>query len=216
MRLCRYDNGNGPEAGFYFDDTVIPVIEAATAHFVAQNTSFLAGDSLLDFLPGGKHHEIVVTLHESLADHPDLPRLETADIRLLLPNPRPNKLFLLAGNYAKHIEEGGGIAAEREETFPYVFMKPPTTTLTDPGAPVQIPKVSPDHIDWELELGVVIGKGGSNLKAIGMAARHDLEELLGRKVYLELYVRQQSRWRESAATLAELERYSTAPGLDAD
>ncbi|MDP6447651.1 MAG: fumarylacetoacetate hydrolase family protein, partial [Pirellulaceae bacterium] len=60
--------------------------------------------------------------------------------------------------YAKHIEEGGGVAAERAETFPYVFMKPPTTTLTNPGRPIQIPAVSPDHVDWELELAIVIGK----------------------------------------------------------
>ena len=50
------------------------------------------------------------------------------------------------------------MAAERAETFPYVFMKPPTTTLTDPGQPVVIPQVSPAAIDWELELAVVIGK----------------------------------------------------------
>jgi len=50
------------------------------------------------------------------------------------------------------------VAAERAETFPYVFMKPPTTTLTDPGKPIKIPAVSPDHIDWELELGVIIGR----------------------------------------------------------
>src|SRR2546421_601148 len=49
-------------------------------------------------------------------------------------------------------------AAERDETFPYVFMKPPTTTLTHPGDPVSIPRASPDHIDWECELGVVIGR----------------------------------------------------------
>ena len=37
-------------------------------------------------------------------------------------------------------------------------MKPPTTTLTHPGDPIVIPAVSPDHIDWECELGVVIGR----------------------------------------------------------
>ena len=36
-------------------------------------------------------------------------------MQLLVPLPRPNKLFLLAGNYAKHIEEGGEVAAERAE-----------------------------------------------------------------------------------------------------
>jgi 2,4-diketo-3-deoxy-L-fuconate hydrolase len=71
---------------------------------------------------------------------------------------QPNKLFLLAGNYNEHIQEGGGLATERAETFPYVFMKPPTTTLVDPGKNVVIPKVSPASIDWELELAIVIGK----------------------------------------------------------
>jgi 2-keto-4-pentenoate hydratase/2-oxohepta-3-ene-1,7-dioic acid hydratase in catechol pathway len=99
--------------------------------------------------------------------------LAAKDIELLVPIPRPNKLFLLAGNYAEHIQEGGGQATERSETFPYVFMKPPTTTLTDPGKPIRIPKVSPKHIDWELELAVVIGrrcKGVSEAKALSMVA----------------------------------------------
>jgi 2-keto-4-pentenoate hydratase/2-oxohepta-3-ene-1,7-dioic acid hydratase in catechol pathway len=85
-------------------------------------------------------------------------RLPTDRVELLVPIPNPNKILLLAGNYAKHIEEGGGKAAERAETFPYVFMKPPTTTLTDPGKPIVIPRVSPGAIDWELELAVIIGR----------------------------------------------------------
>jgi 2-keto-4-pentenoate hydratase/2-oxohepta-3-ene-1,7-dioic acid hydratase in catechol pathway len=85
-------------------------------------------------------------------------------VELLVPIPRPPKLLLLAGNYAKHIEEGGGVAAQRAETFPYVFMKPPTTTLTDPGKPIKIPAGSPDHIDWEMELGVIIGRRARHVK----------------------------------------------------
>ena len=75
-----------------------------------------------------------------------------------MPIASPPKFFFLAGNYAKHVAERGGTAAERQETFPYVFMKPPSTTLTHPGDPIVIPRVSPDQIDWECELGVVIGR----------------------------------------------------------
>jgi 2-keto-4-pentenoate hydratase/2-oxohepta-3-ene-1,7-dioic acid hydratase in catechol pathway len=71
--------------------------------------------------------------------------------------PRPPKILLLAGNYAKHVAERGGTTAERDETFPYVFLKP-STTLAGPGDPIVLPRVSPDHIDWECELGVVIGR----------------------------------------------------------
>ena len=53
---------------------------------------------------------------------------------------------------------------------------------------------------------IVIGKGGSNLKAIGTAARQEIERLLGRKVYLELHVKVAPRWREDPRILADLDR----------
>src|SRR5690606_12641795 len=99
--------------------------------------------------------------------------IPTSSTELLLPIAMPNKLILLAGNYNEHIQEGGGIATERAETFPYLFMKPPTTTLTNPGKPVVIPKVSPGAIDWELELAIVIGKrckSVSEADALGVVA----------------------------------------------
>jgi 2-keto-4-pentenoate hydratase/2-oxohepta-3-ene-1,7-dioic acid hydratase in catechol pathway len=105
--------------------------------------SFLELEKRLAGLPIGERKRLDVPLSE---------------IRLLVPIPAPSKLLLLAGNYSKHIEEGGGRAEERVRTFPYVFMKPPLTTLTHPDAPVKIPAVSPHHIDWELELGVIMGK----------------------------------------------------------
>ncbi len=84
--------------------------------------------------------------------------LPVEDVQFLVPVPRPNKLFMLAGNYAAHVEESGEIAVECAETFPYVFMKPPTTTLRPHGGSVQLPPVSPSSIDYELELAVVVGR----------------------------------------------------------
>jgi len=129
---------------------------------------FSPGDDLLTLLPaGGEEHETALQLNAWLNDQDEADlgviRQPVETVQLLVPVPRPNKLFLLAGNYAKHIEEGGGIAAERAETFPYVFMKPPTTTLTNPGDPVRIPQVSSATTDWELELAIVIGKGGKGI-----------------------------------------------------
>jgi 2-keto-4-pentenoate hydratase/2-oxohepta-3-ene-1,7-dioic acid hydratase in catechol pathway len=76
----------------------------------------------------------------------------------MVPIANPPKMLFLAGNYAKHIAERGGTSAERQETFPYVFMKPPSTTLTHPGDPIVIPRLSSGQIDWECELGIVIGR----------------------------------------------------------
>lgn len=52
---------------------------------------------------------------------------------------------------------------------------------------------------------IVIGSGGAGVKAIGTAARHDLEEFLGRRVYLDLHVREEPAWRDDQAILARLD-----------
>lgn len=52
---------------------------------------------------------------------------------------------------------------------------------------------------------ILIGKGGQKLKDIGTAARLELESLLGKKVFLELFVKVKPGWRESAAFVDELD-----------
>jgi GTP-binding protein Era len=52
---------------------------------------------------------------------------------------------------------------------------------------------------------ILIGKGGQKLKEMGTAARHELEALLGKKVYLELFVKVKPGWRQSAAFVEELD-----------
>lgn len=48
---------------------------------------------------------------------------------------------------------------------------------------------------------IVIGKGGSMLKKIGTLARKDIENLLGSKVYLELWVKVEPKWRDKTSLL---------------
>lgn len=169
MKLCRFDDQGTPSVAFYYDRELVPFQDAAEFYALKKNETveLSRNNDILKFLPPeGPHYHFARQLHEWLESNPaerkNIAR-PLSEVRLLIPNPRPNKLFLLAGNYVKHIEEGGGIAAERAETFPYVFMKPPSTTLTNPNDPIRIPKVSPHSIDWELELGVVIGKGGKHI-----------------------------------------------------
>ena len=49
--------------------------------------------------------------------------------------------------------------------------------------------------------GIIVGKGGEGLKRIGSYARQDLENLLGTKVYLNLWVKVKENWRDSAAAV---------------
>ena len=59
---------------------------------------------------------------------------------------------------------------------------------------------------------ILIGKGGAAIKKIGTLARHDLEDFLGRRVYLDLRVREERKWRENQRVLAGLDREIDAVG----
>lgn len=58
-------------------------------------------------------------------------------------------------------------------------------------------------VDRDSLKSIIIGKQGRMIKEIGMRARKDMEELLGRKVYLELYVKVIKKWRDKEKYLSE-------------
>ena len=51
---------------------------------------------------------------------------------------------------------------------------------------------------------MIIGRHGDKLKAVGIEARNELEDMLGKKVYLELYVKTILNWKEKEKYLKEL------------
>jgi GTP-binding protein Era len=59
-------------------------------------------------------------------------------------------------------------------------------------------------VERESQKGIVIGKGGSLLKAIGTDARREIERLLGARVYIGLHVRARPEWRDDDRTLQEI------------
>ena len=58
-------------------------------------------------------------------------------------------------------------------------------------------------IERESQKGIIIGKRGAMLKEIGTRARKDIENLLGSKVYLELWVKVQKDWRDRSSQLRD-------------
>ena len=79
-----------------------------------------------------------------------------ADARLLAPL-TPSKIVCVGRNYREHASElGNDVPAE-----PLIFLKPPSAII-DPQAEIRMPKVS-ERVDYEGELGVVIGKFCSQL-----------------------------------------------------
>jgi 2-keto-4-pentenoate hydratase/2-oxohepta-3-ene-1,7-dioic acid hydratase in catechol pathway len=175
MRLCRCEVDGAVEIALYEDDGVVPIVRAAAELGVGVVER---SRQLLDYLPpDGANAAAARAVAEAYRRLGSAERrrlaVPPAAARLRVPIAEPRKVLLLAGNYAAHIVEGGGQAAERDETFPYFFWKPPSTTLTDPGAPIVIPRSSPAHVDWEAELGIVIGRRArhvSQAEALGCVA----------------------------------------------
>ena len=103
----------------------------------------------------------------------ELPRLTAHaapdNVELLAPIPRPRKNIMCLGlNYKDHAEESmraKKLPVELPE-YPVVFTKSPTSVTAD-GATVPAHAGVTHELDWEVELGVVIGAGGRAIRARG-------------------------------------------------
>lgn len=88
-----------------------------------------------------------------------------ADVTLVAPIPRPLKnVFCVGSNYRAHVTEANKAQAKVDTApkLPVFFTKPPTAVV-GPGASVRLdPKVS-ERMDYEVELGVIIGTAGRNI-----------------------------------------------------
>jgi GTP-binding protein Era len=69
----------------------------------------------------------------------------------------------------------------------------------DPRSAVEISAVI--YCEKKSHKGIIIGKGGSKLKGVGKAARLEIEDLLGCKVFLSLFVKVKEGWRDSERTI---------------
>ncbi len=95
------------------------------------------------------------TLAES-ALHEKTNGVSLDEVRLLAPIERPPKIICLGLNYSDHAEETG----QPLPVAPILFSKPPTAVI-GPDDAIVLPKDS--QVDYEVELAVIIGKGGRHI-----------------------------------------------------
>ena len=60
------------------------------------------------------------------------------------------------------------------------------------------------HVEKRSQKGILIGKGGAAIRELGSASRAKIEHLLGRRVYLDLWVKPLESWRKNRAQLDRL------------
>lgn len=92
-------------------------------------------------------------------------RYPLASVTVLAPIPRPRKNIMCLGwNYFEHAKESAAVAgaqANRPE-YPIVFTKN-VTSVTGPFADISAHAAVTQQLDWEVELGVIIGAGGRDI-----------------------------------------------------
>lgn len=97
----------------------------------------------------------------------DLPLVEDADVlRIGAPITQPGAIVCIGMNYAAHAAESGS----EPPSVPVIFFKAPNT-IAGPNDTVTIPRNS-TKTDWEVELGVVIGKRASYLDSPDQSLEH--------------------------------------------
>lgn len=90
----------------------------------------------------------------------DLPEIDTTDMRVGSPIARPTAILCIGQNYAAHAAESGASAPE----VPILFFKHPNT-IVGPYDDVLLPPGA-QAVDWEIELGIVIGKRARYLESV--------------------------------------------------
>jgi 2-keto-4-pentenoate hydratase/2-oxohepta-3-ene-1,7-dioic acid hydratase in catechol pathway len=140
MRFVRYSADGSPQWGVYRDGEIASLAGMREEFSYEQLTS-----------PG---------FRRAAADAADAGRTVSAeDVELLAPVPRPGKIVCVGLNYHDHAEEQDEEVPER----PLLFGKAPTA-VTNPNDPIVDPE-GIEEVDYEVELGVVIGATAKNADA---------------------------------------------------
>jgi len=129
MRIARFKVDGTSGWGFVCGDQVCPVTD---------------GTELLDVLADGSS---LRSLYQAAS-----PGYGVSEVQFLAPIPNPPQFLGIGLNYRLHAAETGAAIPESPVSFPFF-----NSSIINPGDAIQVPPIS-DQVDWEVELGVVIGK----------------------------------------------------------
>jgi 2-keto-4-pentenoate hydratase/2-oxohepta-3-ene-1,7-dioic acid hydratase in catechol pathway len=161
LKLVTYSpvSGGAPRPGLVIDGNRIVDIPANVAATPGVDFS-----SMLGIIRGGDAARKAL---DALAATPSAASVAMTEVKLHAPIPRPAKnVFCVGWNYLEHFEEGAKKLQDSRELpqWPVFFSKAPTA-VNGPYDNVPFDPAISTSLDWEVELGVVIGPGGKDIKA---------------------------------------------------
>jgi 2-keto-4-pentenoate hydratase/2-oxohepta-3-ene-1,7-dioic acid hydratase in catechol pathway len=160
MRLVTYQLLDTPELKTGIQTAKEEIIDIAAE--VAARGSRVPVATMLDIIAGGA--ATLALLREIEAAPKTAPILLNKAL-LKAPIPRPAKnVFCVGWNYLEHFEEGGAKLQDNRELpkWPVFFSKAPTA-VNGPYDVIPYDANVSTQLDWEVELGVIIGTSGKNI-----------------------------------------------------
>jgi 2-keto-4-pentenoate hydratase/2-oxohepta-3-ene-1,7-dioic acid hydratase in catechol pathway len=147
MKLVTYHYNGKTSIGAVQDESVIDLSAVAT--------------SMLRLVEAGA--EGLAQAQDYVGATQELVSLESVSLQAPLPRPTRN-IMCLGLNYADHAEEAYATQGRQTQLpeFPIVFTKA-TTTVNGPYDDIPFDATVSEEIDWEVELGVIIGRYGRNI-----------------------------------------------------
>jgi 2-keto-4-pentenoate hydratase/2-oxohepta-3-ene-1,7-dioic acid hydratase in catechol pathway len=138
MKLARFDAGRGPRLGLVTNDGILDL-----------HCAGLGYSTMIELIGGGAAALAAVRKVSGYAVHHHL-----SDVRLLAPVERPGKYLAIGMNYGLHAAEAEelGIAAQAHQ----LWFNKQTSCINDPYG--DIVRGVTEKLDYEVELGVVIGR----------------------------------------------------------
>jgi len=163
MRLCTFDNGQGPLTGVIEGDGVLPLRDTV---------------------------EMVDLIRRGAGWAPAAQALPLMSVRLLAPIVPKRNVFCVGWNYAEHFAEDKirpANAAQEIPEHPALFTKNPFAII-GPDAAIRYPAPISEQLDYEVELAVVIGTQGRDI-----AERDALDHVFGYTIANDVSVRNVQR-----------------------
>lgn len=159
MKICRYNEGL---AGLIEGEAVYPLADVLTTVGAVR-----AGASMAEVIEALANHPAA---QDALAVARRGEAVPLSSVRLLAPIDNPPAIWAGAANYRSHqtemTERVGAYDRSKlsaDELMAEVFLKP-SSAIVGPGGTVILPKIA-RHVDYECELGVVIGRSAKDVSA---------------------------------------------------
>lgn len=171
FKLATYTYQGERHVGMVFnDETIVNLIQAHRAlQSVANVPAIKLPDDMLALLDlegavWPRLYQIANYTAGHLLNDPPVYVHRLEAVKFEAPILYPRKLLATAANYSEHRAEMAMAEPQPNKTVPYLFPKIPSVNTIATGDTVRIPP-GRDRMDWEVELGVVIGKRAKDVPA---------------------------------------------------